>query len=73
MNCHDLEFPGFFTKTGKDIWKLEYFCMSPTAKLKNLETGQTEEFGMEGLTAQSFHKIKMPVEVEKESQEKQNQ
>ena len=61
MNSNDLEVPAFFTTNGKDVWELGTFCLSPTCELKNLKTGNIESFGMEGLTAQRFHRITMPI------------
>lgn len=60
MNSSDLDGLAFFTTDGKDIWKVLHFCMSPSCRLKNMETGEEESFGMNGLTAERFHKIKMP-------------
>lgn len=61
MDSTDLdEIDALFTTNGKDIWKMLHSCMSPSCRLKNLETGQEESFGMNGLTAQRFHRIKMP-------------
>jgi len=51
----------FFTTTGEDIWKVEWYFTQPSCRLKNLETGDVEEFGMGGLTAQKFHRIEMPI------------
>lgn len=60
MDSNDLEAYDFFTTNGKDIWKMLYSCISPSCCLKNLETGVEESFGMGGLAAQRFHRIKMP-------------
>ena len=60
MDSKDLEANAFFTTDGKDVWKMLYFCMSPSCRLKNLETGEEESFGINGLTARRFHRIKMP-------------
>ena len=60
MNANDLEGISFFTTDGTDIWKMLYFCHQPTCKLVNVETGEEESFGMGGLTAEIFHRIKMP-------------
>ena len=60
MNSNDLKPESFFTTNGKDIWKLESFCMTPSCTLKNLETGDVENFGMDGLTAKRFQRITMP-------------
>jgi len=67
MNSTDLEANAFFTTNGKDIWQLLYFCHYPTCTLKNLtsKNGEEEDFGMGGLTAQRFHRIKMP-EIEED-------
>ena len=62
MNANDLGANAFFTTDGTDAWKLRSFCMQPTCIL---ETGKSEDFGMGGLTAQSFHKIEMPEEAKK--------
>ena len=64
MNEKDLEIPAYFTTNGKGIWELQGYCLHPTCKLKNLTTGQIEDFGMGGLTAEGFKRIQMP-EVEK--------
>lgn len=69
MNSSDLEPNTFFTTNGKDIWKLGTFCMTPTCELTNLETGQVESFGMNGLTAERFHKILMPMAIKKEAEQ----
>jgi hypothetical protein len=61
MNASDLKLSNFFTTTGQDIWRLDSFCMSPTAEMRNLETGQIENFGMGGHTANNFHRIDMPI------------
>lgn len=61
MNSGDLKPDTFFTTNGKDIWKLGTFCLTPTCELTNPETGQMESFGMDGLTAERFHKIEMPI------------
>ena len=61
MNSKDLEADALFTTNGKDVWKLRSFCMSPTCRLENLEhPDRIESFGMDGLTADSFHRITMP-------------
>lgn len=60
MDATDLEGYNFFTTDGTDMWILRYFCMEPTCRLENLQTGEKEDFGMGGLTAERFHKIKMP-------------
>lgn len=67
MDVNDLKrerpFPSFFTTTGEDIWELDHFFLTPTAKLKNLKTGETRFFGMGGLTAQEFKRIEMPATI----------
>ena len=61
MDSSDLAADAFFTTDGKDIWKLRTYCMHPTCRLENLENpDQIESFGMGGLAAQRFHRIKMP-------------
>lgn len=65
MDSTDLEPHSFFTTNGKDIWKLESYCLTPTCTLVNTEDGREESFGMNGLTAQEFHKIVMPKLKEK--------
>ena len=65
MNSGDLVLDALFTTNGKDVWKLTSFCMEPTCILENLETKKVEEFGMSGLTAESFHRITMPECVSK--------
>jgi len=66
MNANDLEIPAFFTTDGRDIWKLQSYCLEPTCELVNLETGRKEHFGLGGITAQAFKKIKMPIIEEDE-------
>ena len=60
MNSNDLEPNSFFTTDGTDIWVLGSYYLEPTCTLRKLETDKEEFFGMGGLTAQIFHKIKMP-------------
>ena len=60
MNSSDLMSNSFFTTNGKDIWKLQSFFTGPSCEMLNLENGKKETFGMNGLTARNFHKIKMP-------------
>lgn len=64
MDYVDLEEQGFFTTNGVDIWKLESVCKSPSCTMRNLETGEEENFGLSGLTARKFHRIKMPITQE---------
>lgn len=61
MDSNDLEQGQFFTTDGTDIWEKVFYCMQPSCQLRNLKTGDTEDFGMGGLTAQKFHRIKMPI------------
>lgn len=68
MNTNDFVLNAFFTTNGKDVWKLESFIMEPSCRLKNLETGKVEDFGMSGLTARSFHRILMPKEIKEEAE-----
>lgn len=42
--------------------------MKPSCRLKNLETGKIEDFGIGGLTARSFHRILMPKEIKEEAE-----
>ena len=60
MDATNLEPGAFFTTDGTDIWKLQTYCCSPTCELKNLETGCTESFGMNGIMAKRFTRIEMP-------------
>ncbi len=60
MNSSNLEPNAFFTRDGKDLWMLGTFCLQPTCELTNVATGQTESFGMGGLTAQDFQRIQPP-------------
>jgi len=63
MDAGDLgDISTFFTTDGKDVWKLVSCCMTPSCTLENLQTGAKETFGMGGLTAGTFHRIKMPME-----------
>ena len=63
MDSGDLiDIPAYFTTDGLDIWELKTYCLQPTCVLENLKTGRKESFGMGGITAQNFMKIKMPVE-----------
>ena len=62
MDSNDLEANALFTTDGTDVWRLKTYCLQPTCQLHNAETGAIEGFGMGGLTARRFHKIKMPVE-----------
>lgn len=66
MNSKDLRANSFFTTDGTDIWALRAHYVGPSCDLENLETKKTRNFGMGGLTAQSFHRIEMPILVCKE-------
>lgn len=61
MDSSDLEGGAKFTTDGKDIWILRSHYLGPSCDLENLETGEKQNFGMGGFTAQSFHRIEMPV------------
>lgn len=61
MNQSDLETGTFFTTNGKDIWHLVSYFREPSCTLEKMnDTSQVETFGLNGLTAQNFHKIEMP-------------
>lgn len=60
MNVGDLEVNAFFTTDGKDIWILESCYTVPSCTLRNLITGVKDNFGMNGLTAGRYTKVKMP-------------
>jgi len=60
MYGKDIEVGAFFTTNGKDIWKLVSYFVGPSCKLKNVETGKEEHFGIEGFTAKQFIRIEMP-------------
>jgi hypothetical protein len=61
MKINDLEKGGFFTTNGKDIWRLVSWFREPSCTLENMDKKtQVETFGMNGLTAQNFHRIEMP-------------
>ena len=68
MDSSDLEKGGFFTTNGKDIWRLVCWFREPSCTLENMDdSARVENFGLNGLTAQNFHRIEMPeiVEVKK--------
>ena len=54
MNFTELEAHELFTTNGKDVWKREGYFSGPSCTLKNLETGEKQTFGLNGLTADSF-------------------
>lgn len=54
MNANDMKPGALFTTNGQDVWKMEFCYQVPSCTLKNLETGDTMNFGMGGLTAQNF-------------------
>ena len=60
MDSTDLKQNAFFTTDGSDVWKLGSYCLHPTCELTNMETNEKASFGMNGLTAQRFHRIAMP-------------
>lgn len=64
MKTEDLNIGTFFTTNGTDVWELKSFCKSPTCTMLNLQTGGDQHFGINGFTADTFHKIEMP-EVKK--------
>lgn len=57
MDASDLEGEALYTTNGKDCWKMQGYFMTPSCTLKNLETGETQTFGMSGLTAQEFKRL----------------
>jgi len=60
MNINDLTLDNLFTPdNGKTVWRLIGFCMEPTCTLRNLETGEIENFGIGGLTSKSFVPLKI--------------
>lgn len=63
MDASDLEqlIGTFFTTDGTDIWEIEGCFRTPSCTLKNLKTDVKKTFGMNGLTARDFHRIKMPI------------
>ncbi len=70
IDTKDFELGGFFTTDGADIWKMVSYCMEPTCTLKNVgNPSESQTFGMDGVTARSFHKIPMP-ETGSENSEK---
>ena len=66
MDVSDLELNAFFTTDGTDIWALESYYSGPSCRLKNLKTGDVQDFGMEGITASDFKRITMPVNPKQE-------
>ena len=71
MHKSDLEIGALFTTNGEDIWQLEWYCMSPMCKLRNLRATEGMEFkemqfGIGGITAERFKRIKL-VEVVKDA------
>ena len=61
MDTSDLP-DGFFTTNGTDIWEIQGCFLTPSCTMVNLKTGEKQNFGMQGRTAQDFHKIKLPIE-----------
>ena len=61
MKASDLDMDTFYTTTGKDIWKMVGFYTTPSCTIENVDTKETMNFGMNGLTAKSFHRIEMPI------------
>jgi hypothetical protein len=57
MDASDLEVGAIYTTDGKDVWKMQGYFTQPSCTLKNLETGETQTFGMGGLTAQNFKRL----------------
>ena len=60
MNASDLEKTPYFTTDGKDMWVRVCYYMSPSCTMRNVQTGQVENFGMNGLTAERFHPVILP-------------
>ncbi len=62
MTENDLFAPGesLFTTDGKDVWELESYYIAPSCTLRNLRTGEKQNFGIGGLTAETFKRIIMP-------------
>jgi len=57
VTATDLEGEALFTTNGKDVWRLMFYYSEPSCSLKNLETGEIQNFGMSGLTAESFKRL----------------
>lgn len=51
-------------EVGDDLWVMESYCMAPSCRLKNLETGEIEDFGMGGIAARRFKPIKIDKSLE---------
>ena len=62
MLLSDLEIPAFFTTNGGDIWKLRWFCLAPMCELENMETHEKRQFGLGGITSESFKRVKIEKE-----------
>lgn len=57
MTASDFEGRGLYTTDGKDCWQMQHYFMVPSCTLKNLETGEIQTFGVNGLTADTFKKL----------------
>lgn len=57
MSYPDYQVDKLYTKDGKDVWRCEWRCDSPMVCLKNLETGEREEFGLGGLTSVAYREL----------------
>lgn len=57
MTADDMEGEALYTTNGKDCWKMQFFYSGPSCSLKNLETGEIQNFGMGGLTAETFKRL----------------
>ena len=54
----DLKEYDYFTRGKNDVWVKTSWCESPTVCLKNVKTGEIEDFGIGGLTSESFTPLK---------------
>ena len=67
MDATTIRQHSFWTTTGRannDLWIMESYCMAPSCRLKNLETGEVQNFGMGGITAKEFEPVKMDKSLE---------
>lgn len=53
----DLKPGDLFTKDGRDVWELEWYYTGPSFQLRNLRTGQTENFGQGGEMARRYEPL----------------
>jgi len=61
IQAKDMEPLQLLTTDGKDVWQVQWICLEPSYKVKNLLNGEELSGGQSGLNFQDFKKL-VPLE-----------